>query len=1057
MKQSHFISKIVFSVFCFFLVSFIANAQEVSGTVTDVDGNRLPAVNVIVTGENIGTTTDFDGNYTLQLPEGANGLTFSSLGYVTQSVAIEGRSQIDVSLQEDVQALDEVIVTGYSTQQKRDVTASIATVDVENFANRAVTNAAQALQGNAAGIHVVSNNGNPGSGVNITIRGVSSFGGNNAPLVIIDGVQTASGMDNINPNDVESIQVLKDASAAAIYGSRGANGVILIKTKKGELGKTTVTYSNYVGVQIPRKALDLANSQEYVEILQRMYGPTLDNDPDALIPQAARDYIANPDGFGDYDWQDLIYSNAPIQYHDITVAGGSEKSTFRVSASYLDQEGITVGTAYNRVNIRANGLFNVNDDIRIGANIAMYKSKQDPEADAFSRSIYQQAIKLKPYFAPYYEGSGVANPAFPDTNPDGDLQTSSFYFGGGDNPEALIRNPLHYLTIWDVDELEDEVSINLFAEIDLLKGLTYKISGSYSQLNGENKYLFGDKGTNQGEYFNTNNEISESLRRNWNWNVDNTLRYSTKIADKHGLDILVGYVAQKFSDEFWGLGQSNYLADVASGINTLSAPGGSNPSVEGSRITSTLESYVAQVSYAFDDKYLLSGNFRRDGSSRFSNDVRWGNFAGGSVGWRISNESFWKNSGLSDVNELKLRAGYGVLGRQNVEDFAYTPVLQYEPVVFGEDISNGLITGTAINSNLTWEKLESTNFGLDFEMFNRLGGSIEYYRSITTDMIIAQPVAPSVGGGTINRNSGKITNSGVEITLNYGGSVGDDFTYNAGFNLGTQDPKLDDIGTDLIIYGDAAPEWDVPHVMEVHQGGGLSEFWVIKTDGIFRSEADVQAHQSSDGTVIQPDAQPGDIRFVDANDDGQISSEGDRQLAGSGVPNVNVGLNLSAKYKNFDLSLNLTGAFGHEIYNSHLYLVSKTDEFGNYGRYLLDAYDPVNNPDSNIPRLNPNDIDDNWNSRPQSDRFIENADYVKVRNLELGYTLPASWADKLKMGMARIFVRGQNIWTITGYGGIDPEIGSSPILAGFTPFTAGLDRDVAPQSASIQGGVKFTF
>ena len=1057
MKQSHFISEIVFSVFCFFLVSFIANAQEVSGTVTDVDGNRLPAVNVIVTGENIGTTTDFDGNYTLQLPEGANGLTFSSLGYVTQSVAIEGRSQIDVSLQEDVQALDEVIVTGYSTQQKRDVTASIATVDVESFANRAVTNAAQALQGNAAGIHVVSNNGNPGSGVNITIRGVSSFGGNNAPLVIIDGVQTASGMDNINPNDVESIQVLKDASAAAIYGSRGANGVILIKTKRGELGKTTVTYSNYVGVQIPRKALDLANSQEYVEILQRMYGPTLDNDPDALIPQAARDYIANPAGFGDYDWQDLIYSNAPIQYHDLTVAGGSEKSTFRVSASYLDQEGITVGTAYNRVNIRANGLFNVNDDIRIGANIAMYKSKQDPEADAFSRSIYQQAIKLKPYFAPYYEGSGVANPAFPDTNPDGDLQTSSFYFGGGDNPEALIRNPLHYLTIWDVDELEDEVSINLFAEIDLLKGLTYKISGSYSQLNGESKYLFGDKGTNQGEYFNTNNEISESLRRNWNWNVDNTLRYSTKIADKHGLDILVGYVSQKFSDEFWGLGQSNYLADVASGINTLNAPGGSNPSVEGSRITSTLESYVAQVSYAFDDKYLLSGNFRRDGSSRFSNDVRWGNFAGGSVGWRISNESFWKNSGLSDVNELKLRAGYGVLGRQNVEDFAYTPVLQYEPVVFGEDISNGLITGTAINSNLTWEKLESTNFGLDFEMFNRLGGSIEYYRSITTDMIIAQPVAPSVGGGTINRNSGKITNSGVEITLNYGGSVGDDFSYNAGFNLGTQDPKLDDIGTDLIIYGDAAPEWDVPHVMEVHQGGGLSEFWVIKTDGIFRSEADVQAHQSSDGTVIQPDAQPGDIRFVDANDDGQISSEGDRQLAGSGVPNVNVGLNLSAKYKNFDLSLNLTGAFGHEIYNSHLYLVSKTDEFGNYGRYLLDAYDPVNNPDSNIPRLNPNDIDDNWNSRPQSDRFIENADYVKVRNLELGYTLPASWTDKLKMGMARIFVRGQNIWTITGYGGIDPEIGSSPILAGFTPFTAGLDRDVAPQSASIQGGVKFTF
>src|SRR5665811_830285 len=351
---------------------------------------------------------------------------------------------------------------------------------------------------------------------------------------------------------------------------------------------------------------------------------------------------------------------------------------------------------------------------------------------------------------------------------------------------------------------------------DRFKGLTYKISGSYSQLNSQNTYLFGDKGVNQGEYFNSNNTIRERFGRNWNWNVDNTLRYSTTIADKHNLDILAGYVSQKFNQENWGLSQNNYLGDVSSGINTIDAPGGSNPSVGGSRTRSTLESYVAQVAYAFDDKYLLSGNFRRDGSSRFSNDVRWGNFAGGSIGWRLSNENFWKNSGLSDVNDLKLRAGYGILGRQNVEDFAYTPVLQFEPVVFGDGINNGLITGTAINSGLTWEKLESTNFGLDFEMFNSLGGSIEYYRSVTTDMIIAQPVAPSVGGGTINRNSGKITNSGVEMTLNYRGSVGTDFTYNAGFNLGTQDPKLDDIGTDLIIFGAAVPEWDLSliHIFE---------------------------------------------------------------------------------------------------------------------------------------------------------------------------------------------------------------------------------------------------
>lgn len=1043
---------------CLFLSGgYALFSQVVQGVISDESGNGLPGVNVVVTGTTTGTMTDFDGNYSIDVPAGATSLTVTSIGFTTRVVDIDGRTTIDIVLQEDVQALDEVVLTGYSSQQRRDVTASIATVDVESFEKRAVTNAAQALQGTAAGVHVIANNGNPGSSVNITIRGVSSFGGNNAPLVIIDGVQTASGMDNINPNDVESIQILKDASAAAIYGSRGANGVILIKTKGGQLGKTTITYTNYVGVQIPRKSLELTNSSEYIEILQRMYGPNLDNNPDALVPQAARDYLTNPEGFGDYDWQDLIYSNAPIQFHDLTVSGGSDKSTFRISASYLDQEGITAGTAFNRVNLRANGTFNVNDYIKVGANIAMYKSKQDPEADAFSRSILQQAIKLKPYFAPRYEGSGVANPAFPDTNPDGDLQTSSFYFGGGDNPEALIRNPLHYLTIWNSDIFQDEVSLNLYTEIDLLKGLKYKISGSYSQLNIQDRYLFGDKGQNQGEYFNDNNTINESFARSWNWNIDNTLRYSATIADTHAVDILAGYIAQKFTDENWFLGQSNYLADVASGIDVIGAPGGAFPEVDGGRSVSTLESYVAQVSYAYDDKYLLSGNFRRDGSSRFSDEVRWGNFAGGSLGWRISNESFWKNSGLNEINDFKLRAGFGVLGRQNVGDYAYRPVLQFQPVVFGEAIRNGLITRTAINSNLTWEKLKSANFGLDFEMFEKLSGTIEYYRSTTTDMIIAQPIAPSVGGGTINQNSGKITNSGVEMTLNYQGTIGSDFTYNAGFNMGTQDPRLDEIGTDLIIFGDAAPEWDVPHVMEVHQGGGLSEFWVIKTDGIFRSAEEVSAHRSSDGTIIQPNAQPGDIRFVDANDDGRIDSENDRQLAGSGVPNVNLGFNFSARYKNFDLAMNLTGAFGHQVYNSHLYLVSKTDEFGNYGRHLLNAFDPVNNPNSNIPRLNPNDIDDNWNARPQSDRFIEDADYVKVRNLELGYTLPSDFAKKLRLMNARIFVRGQNIWTITGYGGIDPEIGSSPILAGFTPFTSGLDRDVAPQTASIQGGVSVTF
>jgi TonB-linked SusC/RagA family outer membrane protein len=1059
MRKSNFFFKTLFLLF-FLLVlgGNLCNAQDVRGAVTDQDDNPLLGVNVIVTGTSTGTITDFDGKYSITLTQGAKSLTFSYIGYNEQTVSIDGRSQIDVSLQEDVQSLDEVVLTGYSTKQRRDVTSAIASVDIDSYEKRAVTNSTQALQGTVAGVNIISNGGNPGSGVNINIRGISSYGGNNQPLVVIDGVQTSSGLDNVNMNDVASIQVLKDASAAAIYGSRGANGVILVQSKKGKLGKTTFTYSSYGGVQIPRKAFDLANTQEYVTILQRMHGTAL---ADPLLPQAARDYLNNPSGFGEYDWQNLIYRSANLQNHDLAVSGGTDKASFRVSAGYLDQKGVTLGTAFNRVNLRANGSFHINDHIRLGSSIALFRSKKDPEANAFSRSLLQQAIKIKPYFAPTFEGSGVANPSFPDTNPDSDIQTSSVYFDGGDNPEAYIRNPNHFRTLWDQDIIEDEVSVNLYAEFDLLKGLTYKISGSYSILNSENNYYFGNKGSNQDEYFDQNNTIYQEFSRNSNWNVDNTLRYSTTINEKHDLDILGGYVAQKFEEKSMLATQSNYLADPLSGINTLSAPGGQNPYIGGSRSYSSLVSYVAQISYAFDHKYLISGNYRRDGSSRFSSDVRWGDFGGGSIGWRVSNEAFWKNSGFAKViNEFKLRAGYGVLGRQNIGDFDVIPVLNYENVVFGENINNGLITGTAINTLATWEKLKSTNIGVDFGLFNKLSGSFEYYDSTTSDMIIAQAIAPSVGGGTLNVNNGEIVNSGLEITLNYNDKIGDNFTYNLGFNLGTQNAKITKLGTDLIIpgYGEIGPEWDVPHVYEIHEGNGVSEYWVIKTDGLFRSDAEVLAHTSSDGTVIQPDAQPGDIRFIDSNDDGEISSEGDRILAGSGIPNINAGFNLSARYKNIDFSLNLTGAFGHQVYNAHRYLVSKTQDYGNFGAELLNSYDPITNPNSNIPRLNPNDVDENWNARPQSDRFIEKGDYVKVRNLELGFSLPKTLTDKWSMEKARLFVRGQNILTITGYQGVDPEIGESPILASFAgPFTQGLDRDTAPQVASVQLGLSITF
>lgn len=1011
--------------------------SNISGKVTSAeDGMPLPGVNVVLKGTTTGTVTDIDGNYNINVPAEEAILIFSSIGYVSQELPVNGRSLINVSLEEDVQSLEEVVVVGYTTQQKKNLTSAVASVDVESLQKRAVTDVTQAMQGNVAGVNIVAGNGNPGSPININIRGVSSFSGDNTPLVLVDGVQVEGGLREINPNDILSMQVLKDASSAAIYGSRAANGVILVTTKKGNREGTQVTYQNYVGVQVPYAGISVANSREYVTILQRMYGEDLSGGD--LIPQAAKDYLANPGEFQDYDWQDEIYRSAPMQSHDLSVSGGGDFGTFRISTGYVSQDGITMGTGYERFNLRANSMFDVNDKLTIGQSISLSKSATETEPYAFSRSTYYQAIAMYPYFAPKL--------------PNGDWQTSSFYYGGGDNPEALIRNPFHYQSIWDGDENESDISLNMYGEFKITDNLKYNLSGSYSQGNNRFRNYFGDKGEFQDEYFDDNLALFESEGVSYNYSIDNTVRYQKQF-NVHNVDATVGFISQKFGSRYLEGSRQGFLSDVTS---TLDGPGGKNPNVNGGKQESSLLSLIAQVFYSYDDRYLITVNFRRDGSSRFGPDYRWGNFPGVSVGWRLSGEEFWKNSKLNNmITDLKIRAGYGELGRQNLGNYDYLPVLQYIPVAFGESIHDGLITGTPINEAISWERLISKTIGIDYELFEgKLSGSFDYYNNDTKDMIIGVAIAPSVGGGELQSNVGEINNTGFEMSLNHKNNIGD-FSYDVGFNLGTVKTTLINIGRELI-EGDG-PEWDVPHSIEIHRGGGLAEFWLIETDGLFRSQEEIDNYTNSEGVLIQPNAKPGDIRFVDANDDGEITSEGDRQYQGSGYPKLNLGFNLFASYKNFDLYVGLTGAFGQVIYNGPKYLVEQNYGYDNFSTNLLDAYDPVTNPDSNFPRLNPNDVDDNWNSRPTSDRYIEDGDYVKIRNVEVGYSLPVNSLSKFKMSSARIFARVQNLANITGYSGSDPEVGSSPIVNSDPIFTAGLDRDTAPQARSFQLGVNVTF
>lgn len=1026
----------------------------VEGTIVISDrAERLEGVNVLIKNTNIGIASDRNGRYKINAPNQNDTLVFSAVGYVTQEVAINGRSQIDVSMVEESKSLEGVVVVGYNTQKRKDLTSAIGTVDIESAQKRSSADVTQSLQGTVAGVNITQSDASPGAPINFNIRGIGGIGNanGNAPLVIVDGVQitgiqfhdwenmlgdnfgetNSTGLENLNPNDIQSIEILKDASAAAIYGSRAANGVLIITTKRGKKGNIKVNYDNYLGVQMPYKNLSVMNAGEYVQTLQKMYGEDLSGD--AGVPQAAKDYLANPSDFRDYNWQDMVYKNAFMQSHNLAVSGGGSYGNYRISAGYLSQDGITTGTSYKRYNLRANSDFNVNKWLKIGQSISLASTDTRPEAFAWSRSMAYNSIVMYPYF--------------PDRNADGDLNTTSFYYGGGEDPEAHVRNPFHYMSIWQRILDGSNVAANVYGEVTILPGFTYRLSASYSLAQLWNHEQFGDKGENQDEYGNDNKQVNERFSQSSNWNIDNIVRYN-KTIDKHNFSLMGGFVTQKFRERYLFGFKNNFLSP---NTGTLDGPGGTNAQASGALSESTLISLLGQAFYGYDDKYLMTLNFRNDRSSRFNSRVRSGNFPGISVGWRISNEDFWQNSGLSKtISNLKLRAGYGELGRQNTGDYDYQATLIYVPVVLGGTIRDGLITRPPINPDITWETLISRNIGVDFELLNgRLNGSFELYNQRNDGMIIGVPNPGSIGGGDFLSNVGQIKNRGIELTLDYIKSAGE-FTYKVGFNFTSTKTTLTNIGSESLFRDYLAPEWDVPPAIIIYQGRGPAEFWLIETDGIFKSQKEIDDHKNSVGVVIQPDATPGDIKFVDFDDDGTISEEGDRQYAGSGIPKFNAGFNFSAQYKGFDFNLGLYGAFGMKVMNGSMYLLEKPYGFTNRSTTLLNAFDPATNPNSNTPRLNQNDLQDNWNSRPTSDRYLEKGDFVKVRNIELGYNAEGL-TKKLNIRNTRIFLRLQNFLTISGYSGRDPEVGRD----GF--WNAGIDRGVAPQAKSVQAGVNLEF
>ncbi|MDN5216826.1 TonB-dependent receptor [Fulvivirgaceae bacterium BMA12] len=1040
-------------------LTFHAYGQSVvTGTVTNAEnGEQLPGVNVLIKGTTKGTVTNVNGKYSIEVGN-AKALIFSFIGYESQEVAIAGRSVIDITMLPSLENLAEIVVIGYSEQARKDVTGAVASVDVENMSKRTTADVTQALQGTVTGVRINYTDASPGSAFNFNIRGISSTNGASAspPLVIVDGVQISglqfvdgenvvgdfdraglrqtTGLENINPDDIESIQVLKDASAAAIYGTRAANGVIIITTKRGKIGAPQISYNASVGIQSPFQGPEVANTQEYMQILQSMYGDDLSGGE--LIPQSALDYLSNPGQFSSYNWYDIVYDDAFIQNHDISVSGGGNYGSYRISAGYKDQDGVALGTGYERVNVRSNTDFIVGDKINIGQSIALSRSKTSPEPFAFSRSVMYKALVMYPHFSPY----GI-NPD-PANDPNGPPRNSSFYWGGGDNPEALIRNPLDYQQFWSRSIRQDNAQVSVFGEYEIIPGLTYKLRGTYNQTQATLKTRTRSVSQPE-EYFNQQRRIDESETTQSNWTVENILSYN-KTFKRHSVNALVGYVAQEFINKSLGGAKADFLSDRTS---TLDGPG-ANPlftELSGNREESSLNSFISQVFYSFDDRYMVTFNFRRDGSSSFDPSVRWGNFPGISGAWRISNEQFWSSLGLEDViDEFKLRAGYGVLGRQATDAFPPQANLSFRGYSFGGSVANGLITPGPINQFVTWEESKTTNIGLDFGILNGLfSGSVEYFDRVTDQLITGAVIPASAGGGSIQTNEGRIDNEGIEFELNFHQSIGP-VDLNIGLNATYVKTTLTKLPEELI-FGEGAPEWDVPHIIQIFRGRSPSEFWLIQTDGIFKTQQEIDAHGA------QPDAQPGDIRFIDADGDGQITTEGDRVFAGLGIAPWNAGLNINATYKNFDLTLNFYGNFGSYVYNGPKYLLEQPFGYDNFSPKLLDAFDPVTNPNSDFPRNNPNDIDENWNSNSATDRYLEKGDFVKASLIQVGYNIPTALTSNVGIGSARVYISGQNLFTLSGYDGIDPEQGRD----GW--FSAGIDRGTAPQFRTLLFGLSVNF
>ena len=983
-----------------------AAVKRITGQVTDEGNQGLPGVNVIEKGTNTGATTDANGVYQINVSDGATVLTFSSVGYIKQEVTIGNQSVVNVKMAVDNRTLDEVVVISYGTQKKANLTEAVSIVNVAEAQKVQAASVVDQIQGRASGVTIASAGGAPGSTPSIRIRGSSTFNTNQDPIYVIDGIIIGSSAADYNPANVETLTILKDAAATALYGSRGMNGAVIITTKRGKAGKPQIEYSGYYGVQEIAKRLPLAGRDLYIKTWTDAY-------KNGGLPV--------PDfGAGNYntDWQEALIKPGAITDHNLAISGGTDnganKSNYRISAGYFYQDGTIVGPNFKRYSTQINS----------GATRGNF---------SFGESLYLAYLDNRNVNGQPFDNVIRMSPTIPVYDPN---NLSGYGFGSVNNA-TFGTNPIGQQLKDDNTTQQYKMLGNVFGQYQILPWLNYRLSLSLDFSYFQNSY-FARPGALSYNSPNTPYGILDSSNdRFFNTIVENTVN-AAKSFGKHNLSGLLGYTTQ--------LNNRTNLSAHTEGITgdfKQQTAGTSNPRTGGFEVTTGLVSYLARVDYNYDGKYLIQGNIRRDASSVFPKSNQVAYFPSVSLGWNISREGFMQNAPA--ITDMKIRGSYGTVGNQAIDAYSLDPTIapNLNYVLGGGDqIVAGAANTQLQNSNLKWESKETTDVGIDASFLNgKLQLTTDYFYSVSKNLLFRVPLPISAGNAGANPydNIGSIENKGFELSLTYRDKKGD-----FGYSINGQLTSIRNRALVLVPANGNQPIYGYGNFLRTEAGGPLAAFYVLRQNGIFQTKEEIAAGPK------QPNVSPGDVRYVDANGDGQINND-DRQVIGTPYPKLEYGANIGLTYKNFDFTVYFQGVSGNLLFNRSLNWTNRFDDVQNVRTDV--TY--WTGPGTSVTTPKPIKGDPSLNPAFNTDRWIESGAYGRIRTMQLGYNLPSTLLSRFKMTTARVYVNAQNLLTITKYSGYNPDVVGNNGQADL--YNRGIDQGNYPVARVISGGVQFGF